>query len=200
MRLGVFGGTFDPVHVGHLILAEQCREQGGLDRVLFLPAARPPHKQERELTSFERRVEMLQLALAGNPGFSIEELEKDRPGPSYTADTLGILQKKYPGAELFLLLGSDSLLDLPFWYEPLKILEQATLLIVARPGWEIPQNVRQSLRLPEDAVLRFQVAPCPLIDIASRELRHLVSESKSIRYMVPRAVEVYIQEKKLYRA
>src|SRR5262249_2907331 len=133
MRVGVFGGTFDPVHLGHLILAEQCREQGALDRVLFLPAARPPHKQERELTAFDRRVEMLALALAGHTAFAIDELEKERAGPSYTVDTLGLLRQRDPQAELFLILGADSLVDLPFWYEPAKIVELANLLIVARP-------------------------------------------------------------------
>src|SRR5579871_4282836 len=101
MRVGVFGGTFDPVHYGHLILAEQCREQARLDRVLFIPAARPPHKADRPLTPFGHRVEMLALAIAGNPAFAVDELEKERPGPSYTVDTLLELSRRLEGAELF---------------------------------------------------------------------------------------------------
>src|SRR6202007_3402109 len=99
MRIGVFGGTFDPVHYGHLILAEQCREQGRLDQVLFVPAARPPHNDREPITPFARRVEMLALAIAGQPAFRIDDLEKDRPGPSYTADTLDEIQHRHPEAE-----------------------------------------------------------------------------------------------------
>ena len=200
MRLGVFGGTFDPVHLGHLILAEQCREQAGLDEVLFIPSARPPHKLNQPLTPFERRVEMLALAISGQPAFHVDEMEKDRPGPSYTVETLRILKERRPGAELFLIVGGDSLNDLPYWYEPRRIVELATLLIVARPGCEVPplETWRQALKCPDDFPLRRQIVPCPLIDIASRDLRQRVGEGKSIRFMVPRAVEVYIGEKKLY--
>src|SRR5262245_16024054 len=133
MRLGIFGGSFDPVHTGHLILAEQCREQARLDRVLFVPAARPPHKT-RELTPFHHRAEMRTLAIAGNPAFVVDELEKDRPGPSFTADTLEQLHQREPEAELWLILGADSLFDVPRWYRPERILELAGLLVVGRPG------------------------------------------------------------------
>src|SRR5262245_54531603 len=115
MRIGVFGGTFDPVHQGHLILAEQCREQGRLDQVWFVPAARPPHKLAGPLTPFHQRVEMLSFALAGHPAFRIEELEKERSGPSYTVDTLTELHRRHPGHEWFLLIGSDTLHDMPNW-------------------------------------------------------------------------------------
>src|SRR5271166_5246780 len=136
MRIGVFGGTFDPVHLGHLILAEQCREQGRLDQVLFVPAASPPHKQSQALTPFAQRVEMLALAIAGQPAFRIDELEKDRPGPSYTVDTLEQLKERQPAAELFLILGSDTLLDLPHWHGPARVAALATLVVVARPDWQ----------------------------------------------------------------
>ena len=139
MRIGVFGGTFDPVHLAHLILAEQCREQGRLDQVWFVPAARPPHKHEGELTPFAQRVEMLRLALAGQPAFRVEELEKDRLGPSYTADTLDELDRRHPGNEWLLLVGTDTLRDLPTWHEPRRVVERAALLVMARPGaalWE----------------------------------------------------------------
>src|SRR5689334_8677925 len=125
MRVGIFGGTFDPVHIGHLILAERCREQGRLEEVWFIPAARPPHKEAGELTRFEQRVEMLALALAGNPAFRTLELEKERPGPSYTVDTLSQLRQAHPSAELWLIVGGDTLVDLPHWREPARVLEQA---------------------------------------------------------------------------
>src|SRR3954470_23749902 len=130
MRLGIFGGSFDPVHLAHLIVAEQCREQARLDCVVFVPAARPPHKPDRVLTPLHHRVEMLTLAISGNPAFAIDELEKDRPGPSYTADTLDELRRRDPSSDLWLILGADSLYDLPRWHEPGRILEHAGLLVV----------------------------------------------------------------------
>src|SRR5882724_7885500 len=132
MKIGVFGGTFDPVHLGHLILAEQCREQAALDQVLFVPALLPPHKQQQPLTTFALRVEMLALAISGNPAFRIDELEKDRAGPSYTVDTLTQLCQSRPGDDFCFIIGSDTLHELHLWYQPRRILELATLLVVAR--------------------------------------------------------------------
>jgi len=200
MRIGVFGGTFDPVHYGHLILAEQCREQGRLDEVLFVPAPRPPHKP-RPCARFDQRVEMLALALAGNPTFRIEEVEKEREGPSYTVDTLIELKRRRPGDELFLLIGADTLHDLPQWYEPRRILESAGLLVVGRPDSSVPdrEELGARLNLRPDAV-RIAVIQAPLIDISSRDLRRRVAEGRSLRYLLPRAVECYIHDKRLYRA
>ncbi len=190
-RIGIFGGTFDPVHQAHLVLAEQAREQARLDRVLFVPAARPPHKQDRPLTSFEHRAEMLRLAIAGYPVFQVSDLEKDRPGPSYTADTLQQLHDQEPADELFLLLGSDCLPDLPHWRQPAQIAELATLLVMARPGWS---------QAPDPAPpFRFQRIATPLLDTSSGDLRRRVREGRSIRYLTPRAVECYIETHKLYR-
>jgi nicotinate-nucleotide adenylyltransferase len=202
MRIGVFGGTFDPVHLGHLILAEHCREQARLDQVLFIPAARPPHKLERELTRFEQRVEMLTLALSGQPAFRIDELERDRTGPSYTYQTLEELQTREPGAELFLILGADSLAELHLWYQPRRILELATLLVVPRPGSPTVGSaaLRERLKLPGEARLALEVVQAPLIDIASRDVRQRLGQGRSVRYLLPRAVEAYIADKGLYRA
>jgi nicotinate-nucleotide adenylyltransferase len=200
-RIGVFGGTFDPVHVGHLILAEQCREQGRLDEVWFVPSARPPHKLEWPLTPFAQRVEMLSLAIAGNAAFRIDASEKDRPGPSYTADTLAGFLQRLPGAEFFLVVGSDTLADLPHWREPLRVVERAALLVVERPNCPVPpaDELRAALRLPETVPLRQQVVQAPLIDISSRDLRRRAAAGRSLRYFVPRAVECYIAEKRLYQ-
>jgi nicotinate-nucleotide adenylyltransferase len=202
MRVGVFGGTFDPVHFGHLILAEQCREQGPLDQVWFVPAPRPPQKESQAITRFEQRVEMLHLALAGNPAFRVDELEKDRPGPSYTVDTLAELRARHPLADFHLLIGSDSLADLPTWREPRRILEHAGLLVVARPGAAGPsaEELRRQLGLPEEAPLRLQVAEAPLVEISSRDLRRRAAAGLSLRYFLPRAVECYIHDKRLYQA
>ncbi len=197
-RVAVFGGTFDPVHLGHLIVAEQCREQAGMDQVWFVPAARPPHKQERAVTPFAQRVEMLALAVAGNPAFHVSEIEKDRPGPSYTADTLAAISQDHAELDLSFILGSDSLPDLPLWRDPLRILELARLLVVARPGWPVGslQDVMAGIGCRD---VRAQIVQVPLIDIASRDLRRRVARGRGIRYLVPRAVEVYIREKQLYR-
>jgi nicotinate-nucleotide adenylyltransferase len=201
MRVGIFGGAFDPIHFGHLILAEQGREQGRLDEVWFVPTARPPHKEEPTLTRFEQRVEMLALAVAGNPAFRIDELEKERPGPSYTADTLAELRRRHPAHEFLLLIGSDTLLDLPHWYQPHRVLENAGLLVMTRPGSTIltMEQLRERLHLPENTPLRLEVIETPLIDISSRKLRRRAAAGRSLRYFLPRAVECYIHEKRLYR-
>jgi len=201
MRIGVFGGTFDPVHLAHLILAEQCREQGRLDEVRFVVAARPPHKPQ-PIASFDQRVEMLTLAVSGQPAFRVEELERDRPGPSYTADTLEELQRREKSAELALIVGSDSLHDLPMWYQPERILAAAELLVVARPGSPVmpAEELRRLLHLDARAPLRMAVVEVPPVGIASREVRRRLAEGRSVRFMIPRAVEAYIGDKRLYVA
>jgi nicotinate-nucleotide adenylyltransferase len=200
MRIGVFGGTFDPVHLAHLILAEQCREQARLDQVLFVPAALPPHKQQQPLTSFGQRVEMLSLAISGNAAFRIEELEKDRPGPSYTVDTLTQLHQARPNDELCFILGSDTLQELPLWYQPRRILELATLLVNARADWPVPAEaeLRAMLQVDADFPLRWQVIDAPSMAVSSRDIRKRIAEGRSVRYMIPRALEAYIADKRLY--
>ncbi len=201
MRMGVFGGTFDPVHLGHLIMAEQCREQAGLDEVRFIPAARPPHKLDRGFSPFVDRVEMLRLAVAGHPGFVIDDLEAERPGPSFTVDTLEALTFRYPEANLELIVGGDCLGDLPGWREPARILELAELLIVRRPGFAgvTPEQLRQNLGLGAEAPVRCREIDSPLVEISSHEIRERVASGRSVRYWTPRAVECYIETHKLYK-
>jgi nicotinate-nucleotide adenylyltransferase len=196
VRIGVFGGTFDPVHLGHLILAEQCREQGRLEQVWFVPAARPPHKPERELTPFAQRVEMLNLAIAGQPAFRVEELENDRPGPGYTADTLEELHKRHPEHEWFLVIGGDALRDLPGWYDRRRIVAQAELLVMPRPGADLPAAEELRGKLGPD--LRMQFIDVPPIGISSSDLRERLRDGRSVRFLVPRAVEAYIRDKQLF--
>jgi nicotinate-nucleotide adenylyltransferase len=201
MRLGIFGGTFDPVHLGHLIMAEQCREQASLDQVWFMASAQPPHKRRRHLTPFDHRRDMLELAVAGHAAFRVSTLEQELGGLSYTVRTLAEIHRRQPADDLFLVLGSDCLDDLPGWREPAGIVARATLLVVARPGfalWPKPQ-LQEALHLGADVPLRQQTVDVPLIDIASRDLRRRVSLGRSIRFMVPRAVECYIQQHELYR-
>jgi nicotinate-nucleotide adenylyltransferase len=201
MRMGVFGGTFDPIHLGHLIAAEQCREQAQLDQVRFIPAARPPHKQGRSVTAFHHRAEMLRLAVAGHGAFAVDELENEGPGLSYTADTLAELHKRFADAELHFILGSDGLPDLAHWHEPERIFRLAALLLVSRPGWSIwpEERLREALRLPPNVSLKQQIVEMPGCDISSRDLRARVAKGRSIRYLVPRAVECYIETHRLYQ-
>jgi len=200
MQVGIFGGTFDPIHLGHLILVEQCRDQAKLDQVLFIPAASPPHKQQQSLTPFDRRVEMLSLAISGHAAFRIDELEKERTGPSYTVDTLTQLQSQRPGDSFHFILGSDSLQDLPMWYQPKRILELATLIVMVRADWPpfSEKQLRDALKLEDAFALRYQIVEAPLITISSRDIRRRIADGRSVRYMLPRAVEAYIQEKGLY--
>ena len=206
MRIGVYGGSFDPVHVGHLLLAECCREQAGLERVLFVPAATQPHKQERQLAASEHRLEMLRLATGGHPAFDVAPLEIERGGVSYTVDTLAALQSAHPGTELCLLLGPDTLLGLPAWREPRRIAELATLVAVERAGLDDLRSAAGAAGLADllgaerlAAVLDRRVR-MPAIGIRASDLRAAVAAGHSIRYRTPRAVEAFIAAHGLYRS
>jgi nicotinate-nucleotide adenylyltransferase len=199
MRIGIFGGTFDPVHLGHLVLAEQCRDHAKLDRVWFLPSAHPPHKADQPVTRFEQRCEMVELAIAGHPAFRVERIEKELPPPSYTAETLAVLLHRHPADEFLLLMGADQLPDLPGWYEPRRVVEQAGIVMIPRPGVPVWTAEMLAGALGVDvSAIRLKMVDCPLIEIASREIRRSVAEGMSIRYLVPRAVEEYIRDRRLY--
>ena len=199
MQIGIFGGTFDPIHMGHLILAEQCRDQAGLDEVWFLPSFHPPHKAGAVVARFEQRCDMIELATAGHLSFRLNRLEKDLPPPSYTAETLAELHRRHPGHEFSLLMGSDSLPDLPGWYQPARVIGQAGLVVVPRPGVMLWTAERLARALGVDvATVRLRFVACPMIEISSRELRRALADGMSVRYLVPRAVEEYMRERKLY--
>ncbi len=197
MRLGVFGGTFDPIHLGHLILAEQCREACRLDRIWFVVAGAPPHKLG-ERTVVTHRLEMVRIAIAGHSSFAVSELEATRPGPHYSVETLESVQSDRPGDDLFFLIGADSLADLPTWREPARIAQLATIVVVNRPGLEEVD----AANLPDfgPGSKSLISVTIPSIGIASTDLRRRLSEGRTIRYMVPRAVEAYIKAHGLYRA
>ena len=201
MRLGLFGGTFDPVHLGHLLLAEYCREQCRLDAVWFVPAAEPPHKQRPDLTPADERVEMLRLAIGGHESFSISTREIERGGVSYTIDTLLELSAEDASRQLFFLLGGDSLADLPRWREPARICELAMPVVVARPGSPPPEysSLAALVSPARLAEIRAHQVEMPQIGISSREIRGRVAAGQSIRYQTPRAVEKYIETAGLYR-
>ena len=184
-RVGVFGGTFDPVHVGHLAIALAALESVPLDRVLFVPARRSPLKDRDPLATAEDRVTMLQGAIAGEPRFALSRVELDRDGVSYTVDTLEALRSE---GELFLILGSDALADLARWRAPDRIRELSTILVAARPGAPEP-----------DPMHRARAFDAPRLDISSRELRARAARGMSLRYLVPDAVWEHIKQRGLYK-
>lgn len=201
MRLGIFGGSFNPVHYGHLLLAESAREQLALDEVWLIPAAVSPFKVGQEQAPAKARLEMLELALAGSEHLRASSLEIDRGGVSYTVETLAAIAGEHPGARLFLLMGADSLRDLPSWREPARICELATPAVVRRGGAREPDfsglaNVVSSDRLAEIRAAQVQM---PLIELSSTELRARAAAGQSLRYRTPRAVEKYIETHRLYQ-
>jgi nicotinate-nucleotide adenylyltransferase len=185
--IGLFGGSFDPVHHGHLIVGQVAREKLGLDLVRFVPAREQPFKRGRHRTSPEHRAAMLSLAIGNTPGFAVEHAELNRPGPSYTVDTLEELRRREPGAEFVLLLGADAAAELPGWHDAGRIPELARVVVFARPGTALPTSawVSQSIEVPA-------------IDISATEIRRRVRQGHSVRYWVPDPVAEYILAHRLY--
>lgn len=198
-RIGILGGTFDPIHYGHLVAAENVRHHFGLEEVFFIPAGHPPHKEGRAVTAGHHRYMMAALATVSNPFFFVSSYELDRPGPSYTIDTLRFFREEYPDATLHFVTGVDAILDLPTWEAPEALLSLARFVAVARPGYpgERFEAFRQSLA----PALRERVAylEIPELAISSSDLRRRVREGRPIAYLVPEAVASYIYKQGLYR-
>ena len=198
MDVGVFGGTFDPIHLGHLAVAEEVRVRLRLARLLFVPAGQPWLKGDRSISPARHRVEMIRLAIANNPHFELATIEVDKPGPSYTVDTINSLCNQLGAAtRLFFLLGSDTLFELPQWKEPWRLVQLCHLVAFTRPGSDLP-----SLSWLESAIpgisQHITFVEVPQIDISATEIRRRGSQGGSIRYLVPEAVERYILEQGLY--
>jgi nicotinate-nucleotide adenylyltransferase len=195
-RIGVLGGTFDPVHNGHLHVGDALRTALDLDGVLWVPAGRPPHKSDQIVSSDKDRLAMLDLALAGSAIDEISTIDINRSGPSYTADTLEILAERFPTARLLFLMGEDSLRDLSTWHHPERILRVAELAVAGRPGVDTDL---QSLEFQVPGVRkRVHVVPTEEMAISSSDIRRRVRENQSIRGLVPASVEAYIQNHGLY--
>lgn len=188
-RFGVFGGTFDPPHVGHLALAEWAAERLRLDRVLFVPAGSPPHKRGARLSSPKARLAMTRLAVRGNRRFAVSTLEVASPGPSYTVETLRRLRERRPGARWFLLIGADSLDEFHTWLEPETILSLATLAVAARPGAPSPRRGGRRVVWLEN----------PVLEVSSTLIRARARDGRSLRYLVPEGVARYVARHRLYR-
>ena len=198
MRIGVFGGAFNPPHLGHLVCAQEVLLQLGLERVLFVPVGQPPHREIGDDPGSEVRLEMVELAIAGDERFVLSRIEVDREGPSYTSDTLELLRAESPDDELFLILGGDQAAALPSWHEPEKVLERATVAAVERVGWSRSAIGIKLARLR--GADRVRHVDMPVIQISSTGIRRRVREGRPIRYLVPPAVEEYIGSHELYRA
>jgi nicotinate-nucleotide adenylyltransferase len=197
-RIGIFGGTFDPPHLGHLILACEAHYQLALTRLLWVLTPVPPHKRDQQIASTDHRLNMVQLALAGNPAFEISRVELDRPGPHYSLDTVRLLGEQFPGAELIYLMGGDSLSDLPQWHRPADLLRAVDALgVMRRPGDRIDLPKLEEVLPGLTGKVRFVEAP--LLEIAARQLRQRIAEGRPCRYYLPPAVYDYIQQNELYR-
>lgn len=195
VRVGFFGGTFDPIHLGHLILASYAASEAKLDRLLLAPAAFPPHK-EKKITPVSHRIEMLLRAIEPDERLEMTTVDLDRDGPHYSADTLEILAEIYPDAQLYFLMGSDSYRDLPKWHEPLRLFDHASLLVGRRPNSAYDRD--ELWRELPPARTRTEFVDIPLIEISSTEVRKRVSEGRPIDYLVPRSVQDYIERNGLY--
>ncbi|MBM4448764.1 MAG: nicotinate-nucleotide adenylyltransferase [Chloroflexi bacterium] len=198
MNVGILGGTFDPVHNGHLILAEVARKQLNLSVVLFMPAGQPWLKTERIITPAEHRLQMLRLALAGKTGFRISEMEIQRPGPTYTIDTINQLKKDLNTEdELFFILGQDILMQLPQWHEASALVQLCYLVAASRPGVKKPDLKALELKIP-GITQRVMLLKEPMIDISATDIRVRVARGLSVRHLVPEPVNRYIKEQRLY--
>ena len=198
-RVGILGGTFDPPHIGHLWLASLAADAIGLDRVLFMPAAQPPHKRSDGMTRATDRLVMTRLAIAGDDAFELTLIEMERPGPSYTIDSVDELRSTYgTDADLFLLMAADSLAQIDTWREPDALLERIEWVVGPRPGVALPARSALENRFGASAS-RIHLLEGPSLDVSSTEIRERVAAGHAIRYLVPRGVEQLIIERGLYR-
>ena len=198
VRIGVFGGTFDPIHMGHLIVAEDARAALELDKVLFIPAGQPWFKSYRQITEAHHRLAMVQLAVKDNSLFDVSDIEVERSGPSYTVDTLEELHELYSDAELIVILGLDALREIDRWHQPSRVFQMASVAGMARPGATLDPSVLHAA-IP-GASSRMRLLDSALIDISGTDIRKRASAGQSIRYRVPVAVERYICDNGLYTA
>jgi len=198
-RIGILGGTFDPPHIGHLWLATLAADAMALDRVLFMPAAQPPHKVGQPVSRATDRLLMTRLAIAGNPLLDLCLIEMERPGPSYTIDSIDELERLHPGdTQLYLVMAADSLAQIDTWREPDRLLERIEWIVGPRPGDALPDRSSLEARFAEHAS-RIHLLEGPSLDVSSTALRERVANGQPIRYLVPRGVEELITERGLYR-
>jgi nicotinate-nucleotide adenylyltransferase len=198
MKIGVLGGTFDPIHLGHLIVAEEARARLNLTQTLFVPAGQPWLKTNNVISPAEHRVEMIRLAIADKPYFKLSTMEIERPGPTYTVDTIAALESQLgPGAELFFILGWDNLIQLPQWWEPSRLVKMCHLVAIPRVGYPTPELTSLEATVP-GLSQRVILLDKPRIDINASVIRQRVAQGLSISHLVPEPVERYIKQHRLY--
>jgi nicotinate-nucleotide adenylyltransferase len=196
--IGVFGGTFDPPHLGHLILAGEAFDQLALKRLLWVLTPNPPHKMDQAITPVEHRLAMIQLMLAEYPQFELSRAEMDRPAPHFMVETVQVIKSNNPGTDLVLLVGEDSLRELPAWYHPAELVSQVNCLgVMRRPGDAVDLKALEKVISGVSEKVRFVNAP--RLEIASRDIRKRIKEGRVFRYYLPPAVYAYIQKNNLYR-
>jgi nicotinate-nucleotide adenylyltransferase len=196
-RIGLFGGTFDPPHLGHLILASEAKSQLELSRLLWTVTPDPPHKQDQFITPLKDRLAMVRLAIEDNPAFELSRVELDRPGPHYTVDTIKLVAEQNPQAEIVPIIGGDSLNDLPSWHQPQELLYAAHWVgVMRRPGEET--NLEKLERELPGIRSKVHYVDAPLLEIASREIRNRIASGRPFRYYLPVPVYQYINEHHLY--
>ena len=200
-KIGVFGGSFNPIHTGHLVMAQDVYEQFGLSKVLFIPAKIPPHKQGHHLIAAEDRLAMIQAAIQGDARFEVWDGEIKRGGVSYSVDTVRQLKTLYPNAELFFIIGGDTLVELHTWKDIYDLFELCEFVTITRPGFIFEELSGEQLQLKDPWPKRLvqNIILGHLVEISSTDIRMRASKGLSIRYLVPRGVELYIQERKLYQ-
>lgn len=198
-KIGIMGGTFNPIHNGHLLIADYAREEYNLSQVLFLPTGHSPHKRSQQITPASQRCDMITLAIQYNPFFTLELMEVEEERISYTYITIPKLQEKYANAELYFILGADSLFDIESWKEPGKILASCNVLAAYREDARELDFMKQISYLNEKYHARIYPLHTPCFDVSSRDIRSRVSHNLSIRYLVPKEIENYIMEKRLYQ-
>jgi nicotinate-nucleotide adenylyltransferase len=198
MRIGLFGGTFDPPHVGHLILAEECRTQLNLDLLLWAVTDNPPHKRYTNISPVEERVKLVEKAIHGNPSFQLSRIDIDRPGPHYAFDTMKLLQQEYPNSQLFYLMGGDSLHDLPKWLRPQDFLRICDGIGVMRRH-EDKVDLESLEKVLPGISKKVNIVDAPILEISSKQIRQRVAEGMGYRYYLRDAVYKAIHETGLYR-
>ena len=212
MKLGILGGTFDPIHMGHLRCAEEIRELFALDRVLFVPNSQPPHKDYPAVTPFAQRAQMVRLAIAGHPGFTLADLENKRTGPSYSVETVEQLLMDYPEAVLFFIMGQDAFQTIPTWKNWEKLLLLCHLVVMTRAGWKneglgsLPPDYARQFRY--DTARNGYLGPTgksiffrqvSFLEVSSSDIRNRIKSGRSARYLVPEAILAYLAESGCYR-
>lgn len=199
-RIGIMGGTFNPIHNGHLMIAENARDQFQLDQVLFIPTGHSPLKHKQKITDASKRCAMVELAISDNPWFFLNKIEVQSQEISYTFLTLEKLKEDYTDAELFFILGADSLFDFEYWRNPERILKNCNILAAYRKHQRQEEFFQHIAYLNEKYPGKFHPLDTPNLEVSSQEIRHRVQQGQTIRYLVPKNVEEYIQEQHLYHS